>query len=214
MQKPHCFPLELRSIADALWASPLPCLGRRRAASASVRPDRDGGFASHRRALRLRMGVALLALLAAVLCRATALAEAAGEGADEWTVMLYFCGSDLESRYSYASGNLEELAIVDYPDNLLPTVAEMYGVDIGQVEEPGRVNILIETGGAKEWHAQKAGMDIDAGALQRWRYDYYPYGGLGRNGPFDGYTLVETLPLKSMADPETLTDFIQWGVKT
>ncbi len=160
------------------------------------------------------MSLTLLALLLLASCGAAARAEAAGEAMDEWTVMLYFCGSDLESKNSYASEDLLEIFKVGYPDNYLPLVYEMYGMDYGEVKAPSRVNILIETGGAKEWHAQNAGMDIDPGAVQRWRYDYYPNGGLGVDGPFDGYTLMETLPLQSMANPQTLTDFIRWGVKT
>ena len=32
---------------------------------------------------------------------------------DEWTVMFYFCGSDLESKYEYATDNLIEISTVD-----------------------------------------------------------------------------------------------------
>ena len=28
----------------------------------------------------------------------------------EWTIMFYMCGSDLESKYGYATGNLQEIA--------------------------------------------------------------------------------------------------------
>ena len=213
MKNRYRTPLDAHILTDARFApSPL-CRGQRHA-GAAFQQGRSVEAPPRKPVSHLSVGMLLLALLLLALCGATALAEEAGESADEWTVMLYLCGSDLESDHSYASGNLEEILKVDYPDNLLADVAKMYGADIGEIEEPGRVNILIETGGAMEWHAQNAGMEIDADALQRWRYDYYPHGGLGSDGPFDGYSLVETLPLKSMADPETLTDFIQWGVQT
>ena len=163
------------------------------------------------RGFALRISLALLALLLLAGCGATALAE----DMDEWTVMLYFCGSDLESKNSYATDDLLEILKVDYADNYLPLFYESYGLEYGEIKEPGGVNILLETGGAKEWHAQEAGMDIDAGALQRWRYDYYPDIGFPNDTrPKNSYTLMETLPLQSMANPETLTDFIKWGVKT
>ncbi len=48
----------------------------------------------------------------------------------DWTVMMYFCGSDLESAWGLASENLAELCSVSVPSN---------------------VNVLIETGGASSW---------------------------------------------------------------
>lgn len=33
------------------------------------------------------------------------------EEADEWTVMFYFCGSDLELKYIYATENLREVSM-------------------------------------------------------------------------------------------------------
>jgi len=156
-----------------------------------------------------------LALFLLALAGATAVAEGADDGLDEWTVMFYFCGSDLESRYGYASGNLEEITHVSYPINFLAAEVDERATALAAgLTEPGKVNILIETGGSHEWHAQELYMDIDAGALQRWRYKVYPWGGMGETGPFDGFELLETLPLQSMAEPGTLADFIRWGAET
>lgn len=60
-----------------------------------------------------KMKTAIKWMLAMVLAMFTAvgvsaLAEPAEEPA-EWTVLFYFCGSDLESKYSYATGNLQEI---------------------------------------------------------------------------------------------------------
>ena len=135
--------------------------------------------------------------------------------ADDWTVLFYFCGSDLESEYGYATGNLAEIGSVHYPDCFLETITSKYGEEntLTPSVEPGRVNILIETGGSGAWRGEELGLDIAEDALQRWRFGYYPYGGEA-DGPRDGFELVETLPLQSMAAPETLADFIRWGTQT
>ena len=137
---------------------------------------------------------------------------AAGEGEnaaaentkDVWTVLLYMCGSDLESRYSYATGNLEEIAGVQKPRKILDP--KVYAASGQQLTEPGKVNVLIATGGTKEWHTQELGMDARTDCLQYWRYE--PAEEAGKRGAF---LQQETRPLASMADPETLTDFIRWG---
>ena len=89
-----------------------------------------------------------------------ALAEP-GEDTAEWTVMFYLCGSDLESRHGFATGNLEEIAgcvpysslskiVSDYPENILSEeqLAHM------------RVNVVVETGGSREWHTKDLGMEV------------------------------------------------------
>ncbi len=54
----------------------------------------------------------------------------AGNGKDEVTVMVYMCGTDLESRSGMASSDLQEMASAKYGDN---------------------VNIIVYTGGCKGW---------------------------------------------------------------
>lgn len=123
---------------------------------------------------------------------------------DAWTVLIYMCGSDLESRFSYATGNLEEIAGIRRPRKILDK--EVYEAAGQQIVEPRAVNVLIATGGTKEWHTQELGMEIQTDCLQYWRYE--PAGEAGSRGTF---LQLETRPLASMADPETLTDFIRWG---
>ena len=53
-----------------------------------------------------------------------------GGGADEVTVMLYLCGTDLESRSRMATLDLQEMIDADLSDN---------------------VNLLVYTGGCKQW---------------------------------------------------------------
>ena len=125
-----------------------------------------------------------------------------------WTVLFYMCGSDLESRYGYATGNLAEIAKCVYPRIELLELMDGFSELSQTISFPdtGKVNVLIETGGCKEWHAQSLGMDISNSALQRWSYNGYT-----NDDHPDGFTLEETLPLQSMANPETLSDFIRWA---
>ena len=63
--------------------------------------------------------ISILLLLLSLAC-AGALAEDAADGQmDEWTVMFYFCGSDLESKHAYATGNLQEISEIRYPASYL-----------------------------------------------------------------------------------------------
>lgn len=55
--------------------------------------------------------------------------DTAGEGSG-WTIMLYLCGTDLETDEGYASINLEEICNADLPED---------------------VNFVIETGGTQQW---------------------------------------------------------------
>ena len=68
----------------------------------------------------------------------------------EWNVLLYLCGSDLESGEGIATKNLNGIA------SALPQEG---------------VNFLIETGGAKEWNPNgELGFEIANDRLQRWTY--------------------------------------------
>ena len=68
-----------------------------------------------------------------------------------WTVMLYLCGTDLESRYGMATTNLKMIS------NTVPDEA---------------VNLVIETGGAEAWQTEdEVDMDIAPDRLQRWTWD-------------------------------------------
>ena len=91
-----------------------------------------------------------------------------------YTLMIYMCGSDLESVRGYASANIADILKADIPD----------GADV-----------IIQTGGAKEWHderipdAKSARFSADNGNLT-------PAG-----GSFDA----------DMGESGTLADFIAFG---
>lgn len=60
----------------------------------------------------------------------------------DWTVLLYLCGTDLESGGGMASMNLDALKKVEASDS---------------------INFIVQTGGAEYWNTQ----EVDAGKLQR-----------------------------------------------
>ena len=163
----------------------------------------------------------LLALMAAVLCLAAmfCVSAAAAEPVEtEWTVMFYLCGSDLESAHSFATSNLEEISNCHelvYVQNR--DVSESQDKLNIVLPEKGRVKIVIETGGSKTWHAQSLGMNIDSSRLQRWEYstEANALDASRRSTPKtnSGFRLIDSQPLASMSNPDTLADFIRWAAE-
>ncbi len=49
----------------------------------------------------------------------------------DWTILMYVCGSDLESEDGFATDNFNEIKKIDFPDN---------------------INLVVEAGGTKKWH--------------------------------------------------------------
>ena len=139
---------------------------------------------------------AVLLILLGMLFPACA-EEAAGQRA-KWTVMFYFCGSDLESGHSYASGNIGEIA-----DCVTYEALGTYYAGARKMEsDPNAVNIVLETGGSKEWHAQGLGLNVRTDVLQRWQvFPGKEYRESRRTGRIEQ---VWEGPLSSMAAPETL----------
>lgn len=102
-----------------------------------------------------------------------------GKSGAEWTVMLYLCGTDLETDGKMATLNLEEIAAT---------------------KANNKVNVVIQTGGTKTWHAKKTlGLDIASDKMQRYTYDAA------------GYKLREEGSLPNMAYGQSLTDFVKWS---
>ena len=157
--------------------------------------------------MKKAMGILAAGLLTFLLTLVLILpgcAEEQGQETAEWTVLFYFCGSDLESEHSYASGNLAEITTcMSYK-----TRGGVMMPEDGSEGPAEDVNVVIETGGSKKWHAQELGMNIRTDVLQRWVFR--PDGSLVENR-MSSFELVEEVPLANMADPGTLTDFIRWG---
>lgn len=78
--------------------------------------------------------VALVVSALLCVCTLTTCAGTSGAGADSgsWTICLYLCGSNLESRQSWGTKTLEEICGAQIPAN---------------------VTVVIQAGGAKEWHS-------------------------------------------------------------
>ncbi len=166
-----------------------------------------------KRKLWIRKWIKLLlsAISFIFIIQTDAVLVSAEEEMAEWTVMFYFCGSDLESQYSYASQNLEDIAECRGFLNLYQMeIEDVYAGEVPEEDkyQPGKVNVVVQTGGCREWHTQNLGMDVQTDVLQRWRFEMQDSLETG------SFQLEETLPLASMADPETLTDFIRWSTET
>lgn len=69
-----------------------------------------------------------------------------GNYGDSFTLMIYMCGSDLESDYGCATSDINEILYADYSDDL---------------------NIIIETGGTKSWQNSY----IKDKAIQRYKVE-------------------------------------------
>ena len=169
---------------------------------------------------------ALILLL--LLCSAPSVHAEEPEGPGEWTVLIYMCGSDLESKYGLGTESLKEIAAVTKPkeagegtgspeetavrDRLRDAVGEVTknisGLNEADFDRTDKVHVLIETGGAKAWHAESLGMKIRKDALQYWHFL------AGTEEQESTFELEKEMPLASMANPKTLSDFIRWGVES
>ena len=154
-------------------------------------------------------------ILAALLLAALLLAvppvraeQQEGDELPEWTVMFYLCGSDLESKHSYATGNLTEI-LSCYPYNAVRQAIQGKTESVS-TEARCPVNVVIQTGGCKAWHAQEIGMDIASDRLQRWHFQPADQISLTDENTME---MVAELPLASMSKPETLADFIRWSAE-
>ena len=97
-----------------------------------------------------------------------------GDGTDTVTVMVYMVGSDLETEDGCASSDL----------------AEMLQADLGS-----RMNLVLQTGGAKSWTDRR----INAGTCQRWRIRSGELEQIGDAGDMD------------MSQSRSLSDFISFA---
>lgn len=93
---------------------------------------------------------------------------------DTWLIEWYLCGTDLESRSGAASADFQELLNVKLPAN---------------------VKVLIQTGGAEQWHNNV----VPSNAVERYLYDS------------SGLQRLETLPDADMGNVDTLADFVRYG---
>ena len=105
---------------------------------------------------------------------------------ETWTVMLYLCGTDLESDGKTASNDLCDIVNAHRSDN---------------------VNVVLQTGGTKKWfcedYAEYANMPtIDPNSLGFYHIED------------DGFKLDKTEPLASMGEESTLRNFVSWSASS
>lgn len=117
-----------------------------------------------------------LFLVGILLLAGLALPAAAEEDVAEWAIYWYLCGSDLESERAAASKDLEEMMQAPLP--------------------PG-VKVVIQTGGAKQWHME----GIDANSTMRLLYDE------------NGMQALQQGPVMNMGEASTLADFLLYCTK-
>ena len=110
---------------------------------------------------------------------------------DEWTILLYVCGADLESGYANDD---------TYDTDDIYTWCAATG-DIKEIlsvgGKPSDVNIIIQTGGANAWSKYSP---VDATKCQRWEVS--------------GGSLVNryTDEDQNMGESSTLQSFLTWGL--
>lgn len=94
-----------------------------------------------------------------------------GNGQDEVTIMVYMCGTDLESKYGMATNDLNEMLKATLNDE--------------------KVNLIVETGGCKQWknnvisNSTNQRYRVTSRGLQR--FDYSP----GKKAMTDPNTLTD-----------------------
>lgn len=106
---------------------------------------------------------------------------------DSWTIMIYMCGSNLESDQPYFGTN---------PQTEGQATADIQEI-LSAVGQPDDVNIIIETGGSYCWYNS----NISANNLCRFHV---------RNGQL--IQDCDPLPLANMGQRETFESFLDWGM--
>ena len=112
-----------------------------------------------------------------------------GNGKDQVTVMVYMCGTDLESNYGMGTADLNEMAYAAHSDN---------------------VNIIVETGGTKRWKNSV----ISPNSNQIWRVSDRSIqkleGNFGRKAMTDANTLAEFIQYSAKNFPANRYILIMW----
>ena len=105
---------------------------------------------------------------------------------ESWTVLIYMCGADLES--DYASSN-EGAATED-----LKEIAQVSG-------QPDNVNVVVQAGGASKWSSTYSSV-ISKDKRNRFHLENKKYVSDSQTSKVN------------MGDPDSLQDFIEWGLQT
>lgn len=127
---------------------------------------------------------------------------------DDYTIMLYMCGSDLESGATYDdNGNLlgyyesNGRAMSNNIDEILSIAGQERYADVDTSQIGDNINIIIETGGAKRWYGGYPGMDQTK--VQRWHVD---------NQSMVLDKTVGNASSNRMCTTDTFQSFVEWGL--
>lgn len=99
-----------------------------------------------------------------------------------WTIFVYICGSDYESKNGAASKDIEEMIKASKSEN---------------------IRVIVQTGGSKKWHNS----NINANKIQRYIIKNGQMEFLQEKDLYDTDGNV-----KSMGNPNELFDFLSWGI--
>jgi hypothetical protein len=114
--------------------------------------------------------------------------EILGGGQDKVTVMVYLCGSNLESQDGCATLDLDEMMAADLGSN---------------------VNLIIETGGCSSWSTK----GIEDGQVQRWEVkdgELVELGNLGQQPMLDPGTLSDFINFSAENYPANRYGLVFW----
>ncbi len=112
-----------------------------------------------------------------------------GKGKDKVTVMVYMCGTDLESKYGMGTSDIKEMASADFSDNL---------------------HVLVYTGGCKKWQNSFTSSSVNqiyevvSGGLNRLEEDF------GKKPMTDPATLTEFIGYGTKKYPADRYELIFW----
>jgi hypothetical protein len=111
-----------------------------------------------------------------------------GGGEDVYTVMVYMCGSDLESNAGNATLDLQEMLDADFGEH---------------------VNVVIQTGGCSDWYPDV----ISDGEVQRWYIqngELYEVENLGQVNMLDAGTLADFIDFSASNFPANRYGLVFW----
>ena len=130
--------------------------------------------------------------------KATANINVHNNATDDWTILVYMCGADLES--GYANKTMIQGQPWDGCGLATKDIVEILSVN----NKPDDVNIVIETGGASTWtnktYGQYGDYNIDSTKLQIHHVEN------------NKLSLDDTLTYASMGKQSTLQSFIEYGL--
>ena len=127
--------------------------------------------------------------------KATCLVTVEDVSLADWTIMIYMCGSDLESGY-------------DSEEKIYTSTDYLASGDIDEIinsgTKPENVNVILQTGGAKRWRPTSSkGYGISSKNVERWHVS-------------ESKTLVKDASLSqlNMGLSSTFQSFLEWGLSS